>query len=308
MTSEARRAAELAKMSAYFAGDRQVLSRSGRRRQMDEAGDRARLPPGFTREAATVGGVAGLWLRPATPSAGVALLYLHGGGFVFGSSRSHAALAAWLSAAAGAPIFVPDYRLAPESPFPAALEDALACYRALRAEAAVAIAGDSAGGGLAVSTALAAQQADLPAAAGLFLASPWADLTLTSSTLQSRSQIDPVLVEGELRECAAHYLGGTPADDRLASPALAEFANLPPTLVHVGSREILLGDAIGLANRAAYADVAVQLVVWPDLFHVFQAYGGILSDARSALLQAGTWLGLQLRQATVAEADDRGRD
>ena len=245
-------------------------------------------------EQVDLGGVSAL--RVATPGSdtGKAILYLHGGGYVVGSAQGYRGLAGEVSRAAGMPAMVLDYRLAPEHPFPAAVDDAVAAYRALVADgtkpASIVLAGDSAGGGLALAAMLKLRDEGdaLPAAA--LLISPWADATCTASSLTSKAAEDPSLTKHGLDVCAHRYLGGSPASDPLASPAKADLSGLPPLLVQVGSIEILLDDALAIAASAAAAGTMVRLEVHPGLPHVFHAFHFMLPQAKAALDDAGAFL------------------
>jgi epsilon-lactone hydrolase len=256
------------------------------------AGLTTRAPPGLARDAARVGGVPGCWLRTAAARPGHVLLYLHGGAYVIGGPGSHARLAAQVGHAAGAEVFFPDYRLAPEHPFPAALDDALAAYRGLlqRRPARLVVAGDSAGGGLALALAMAIRDAGLPAPAALVLISPWADLTLSGESHRTAAARDPLLRGSWLARCAALYAGGRPLDQPGLSPLFGDFAGLPPLLVQVGSEEILRSDAERVVERAAAAGTTATLSRHEGLWHDFQAHAGVLPEADAALADIGAFV------------------
>ncbi|WP_344554061.1 alpha/beta hydrolase [Kitasatospora saccharophila] len=241
-----------------------------------------------------LGGRPALEFEPAGAPARGRLLYLHGGGYVIGSPDTHAGLVGELARRAGLPTTSVDYRLAPEHPFPAALDDGLAAYRELLATGtdprALALAGDSAGGGLVIATLLAARDAGLPMPAAVAVFSPWVDLAVTGESVRSRKDADPLFVEADLHAYADHYLG---ADDRthpLASPLYADLTGLPPLLVQVGTNELLLDDAVRLATRAVAADVEVTLEVGPGLPHVYQHHYGRLDEADAALDRTARFL------------------
>jgi len=250
----------------------------------------------------TLGGRPALSLEPAYGAEvdGV-LLFLHGGGYVIGGPRTHAALAAGLARRAGVRAVLPDYRLAPEDPFPAAVEDALAAYRELVAEAGgagrVVLAGDSAGGGLALATLLAARDEGLPAPAGVAVLSPWVDLTAAGDSMRTRRGIDPIFEPSDIEGYAAQYVGDGDRRAPLASPLFADLHGLPPLLIQVGGNEVLLDDAVRLASRAAADDVDVTLRVWPGVPHVFQHFAGMLDEADEALADAGAFLRRALEQS-----------
>jgi acetyl esterase/lipase len=222
------------------------------------------------------------------------ILYLHGGGYCIGSPRSHRGLCAQLAFASGARAVAPDYRMGPEVPFPAAVDDALAAYRALLdqgfAPGGIVIAGDSAGGGLTFATALAARQAGLPQPAGLFAISPWANLTPTGPSYVDKAAVDPMITAEALGLFAEAYLGGGSPLDVLASPALADLTGLAPILIQVGSEEVLLSDSVAMEIAALNAGVPVELEVWPEMIHVWHAFYGVLGAGRNAIAAAGRWI------------------
>ncbi len=221
------------------------------------------------------------------------LLYFHGGAYALGSAAAAAGLASELARRAAVRAVSVDYRLAPEHPFPAAVEDALAAYRALIETVPadrVVVAGESAGGGLVVATLLAARDAGLPLPRAAALLSPWADLTFSGASLVGNAGADPVLTSAALRRRARDYLGSTTAQHPLASPARADLTRLPPLLIEVGSHEILLDDACLLAASAARAHVPVTLTVTPHVPHVFPAFADVLAEGAEALDRAGTFL------------------
>ncbi|HKT56948.1 MAG TPA: alpha/beta hydrolase [Microbacterium sp.] len=234
----------------------------------------------------TINGVPGLWSDG--PGKNV-LLYLHGGGYTLGSAAGYRQLAASIAAQAGVALFSADYRLAPEHPFPAALDDAVAAYRGLLEEGfsadQIVVGGDSAGGGLTVATLtrLRDEGTDLPA--GAFLISPWTDLTLSGATVQSKADDDPSLnVEG-LSAAAAHYLAGVDPSVPGASPVFADLTGLPPLSIHHGESEILLSDSLRLTARAAEAAVDVRLRVWPGMVHDWPLFAFMLSEGREAIAE-----------------------
>lgn len=247
----------------------------------------------LTFAEASPGDVPGL--RVNVPGSGGGLvLYLHGGGYVVGTAQGYRGLAGEVARAAGMDALVIDYRLAPEHPFPAAVDDALAAYRALladgRSPSSIVLAGDSAGGGLALALLVALREAGDPMPAAALLISPWADLTGTASSIETKRAEDPSLTPEGLEACAAHYLGARDRAHPLASPALADLSGLPPILVQVGSIEILLDDAIAIAASAGAAGTHVTLEVLPGLPHVPHAFHFMLPQAKAALDRAGAFL------------------
>lgn len=253
-----------------------------------------RPPAGVTVVPTNVGGVPAEWV--AAPGADVrrVVLHFHGGGYASGSPASVRDLAWRMSEAARCRVLVPDYRLAPEHPFPAAIEDAVCVYRHLLssgfAPGAIAITGDSAGGGLALGSLVKLRDdgAPMPAAACCF--SPVTDLALTGGTLTTNRDADPMVRAEALPQTAAWYLGATPATNPYASPLYADVRGLPATLLHAGSTEVLLDDSRRLAEKMRSANVEVELHIWPDMPHVFQGCAAFLPEARTAIAEAGRFL------------------
>lgn len=244
-----------------------------------------------TRE---VGGVPGIWMDREAGAGGRVLLYLHGGGYTIGSPLAYRELATQLAKAAGSALFVPDYRLAPENPYPAAPEDAMAAYRGLLdlgyAPADIVVAGDSAGGGLTLSLLVAIRDAGLGLPARAVLFSPWLDLGFSGKSMSTKAAADPSLDQPGLAAAAAWYLNGQSADTPGASPLFADLTGLPPLLIEVGEAEILLSDATRLADLAAEAGVEVTLHVWPGLPHVFGLFAALLSEGRDVINESGAFI------------------
>jgi epsilon-lactone hydrolase len=245
------------------------------------------------------GGVPAHWLAAPGTDAGRVLLFLHGGGFEFGSVHSDGELAARLGRASGMRVLFPEYRLAPEHPFPAAIDDVLAAWRWLRSGQAlgarsIAVAGDSAGGGLAVALLVATRDAGeaLPAAAVLM--SPTVDLTSSGASMTERADQDPISTPAMLRQFAADYLAGADPKTPLASPLFAQLAGLPPVLVQVGTADLLLSDSERLAAAAAEAGVDVTLEIGEGLPHVYQLMLGT-PEAAEATARTGTFLRARVR-------------
>ena len=253
-----------------------------------------------------LGGVPALRLEPPGATDAV-LLDLHGGGYVIGSARSGAGLAAALAGRTRAVAYSLDYRLAPEHPFPAALEDGLAAYRALLGSGhepgQIVVAGDSAGGGLALALLLSARDEGLPQPAAVVVMSPWVDLTLAGASLYGKEADDPVFDAVDIVEYASLYVAGHDAADPRVSPLLADLTGLPPLLVQVGTNEVLLDDATRLAARAATAHLDVTLEVVARAPHVFQHFTGQLDEADRAVDRAGAFLATHLHPAPSAGAD-----
>jgi acetyl esterase/lipase len=265
------------------------------RREADARGGRMPHPPGLTLEPVDAGGVPGElgWLPAASREH--AILYLHGGGYRTGSLASHRSLVAEIGSAAGATTLALAYRLAPEHPFPAAVHDAVAGYRWLLARglapSRVGVAGDSAGGGLALALLVALRDAGLPLPAGAFCISPWVDLTLGGASIETKAGEDPLVDRASLVSMARDYLDGADPQSPLASPLHAHLAGLPPLLIQVGGAETLLDDdSVRLAGAAGAAGVKVTLEVWPEMLHVWHAFHPMLAEARAAVAGAGAFL------------------
>lgn len=242
----------------------------------------------------TVGGVGGEWTAaPGRERPGRTLLYLHGGAYVTCSPRTHRPITAAF-ARRGFRVFAPGYRLAPEHPFPAALEDAVAAYRGLleagAAPGSVAVAGESAGGGLALAALVRLREIGLPPPAAAALFSPWTDLACTGDTMRSNAGRDPLFLPVQAEAIARLYLGAADARDPLASPLYAALGGLPPLLVHVGESEILRADSERVAARVAAAGGEVLLEVWPVVPHGWQILAAILPEARRSVDAAAAFL------------------
>ncbi|MEL7061804.1 MAG: alpha/beta hydrolase [Acidobacteriota bacterium] len=257
-------------------------------------------------EATEIGGVPAEWVDAradrSNPSA-ARILYLHGGGFVLGSVRSHRQLAARLSRAANARCLVLGYRLAPEHPYPAALEDATAAYSVLSAEASsgpLALAGDSAGGGLAILVAAQARRDGLTLPAALLCMSPWVDYAGHTPSLDRNAALDPSIQRPGIERMARLYLAGADPDAPEVSPLRCSHTELPPTLVQAGGDETLLDDAHALTAALEAAGVAVELEVTPGMIHVWQLFAGRLDEGREAIERAGAFLNSHLLAARRA--------
>jgi len=252
------------------------------------------LPAGLIREPLVANGVPAEWSTARGAAADRAILYLHGGGYVIGSIATHRELVARISAASGARCLAIDYRMGPEHRFPAAVDDALAAYRWLigigYAPERLAIAGDSAGGGLTMATLLAIKDARLPLPACGVCLSPWVDLALEGESMTTKEKVDPMVTRAPLARFAAHYLGGADPKSPLASPLFADLRGLPPLLLHVGESETLLDDSTRLAERARKVGVDVELEVWPEMIHVWHAFASLLPEGRQAIERVGEYL------------------
>lgn len=257
----------------------------------------AKLPRGWRIRAEDTAPLMGEWTEPAAAGCGAprrCILYFHGGAYIAMAARSYRSVTSRLATWSEASLFSLDYRLAPEFPFPAALDDALAAYRGLVAAGTppgcIVVAGDSAGGGLALALLVALRDAGerLPAAAVLF--SPWTDLAATGQSLVANSDSDALLPGAWVAPAARYYLGVAPATHPLASPLYADLTGLPPMLLQVSDTEVLLDDSRRVAARAAASGVAVTLRIWPGLPHVWQMFAPFLPEGRAALHEAAGYV------------------
>src|ERR1700716_1189788 len=246
---------------------------------------------------ATIGGVNAVDVTIRGIDTANTILYFHGGVYVIGSAATSVPPVSHLARRAHAKAVTVDYRLAPEYSYPAAVDDARAIYEGLLAQGIdagqIALAGESAGGGLAVATLLALRSAGIPLPCSALLMSPYADLTLSGETIVERAASDPILTPEGLRLRVPDYVGGADASDPQISPIFADLSGLPPLLIQVGSNEILLSDAVRLAGRAALADVPVTLEVTPGVPHVFQGFAAMLAEGNAALDRAAAFLRTQ---------------
>jgi epsilon-lactone hydrolase len=245
----------------------------------------------------TIGGVNAVDVTIRGIDTANTILYFHGGVYVIGSAAQSVPLVSDLARRAHAKVVTVDYRLAPEHPYPAAVDDARAAYEGLLAQgvdaAQIALAGESAGGGLAVATLLALRDAGTPLPSSAFLMSPYADLTLSGETILENQAIDPILTPEGLRLRVPDYVGRADASDPQISPVFGDLRGLPPLLIQSGSNEILLSDALRLAGRAAIDEVSVTLEVTPGVPHVFQGFAAVLDEGDAALDRASTFLKTQ---------------
>lgn len=256
-------------------------------------------------EAGTVGSIAGYWLRVPNARPGARILYLHGGGYVLGSAQGLTNFAGQIAVRVGADAFVPDYRLAPEHPFPAAIDDAVAAYRGLVVDGAeqVVVVGDSAGGGLtlALLSIIAADKTiGMVRPVGAAVMSPWTDLTLTGDSFETRAEADPIFTRGVLQAFADMYLQGQDAGNPKASPLYAQLNDLPPVRIDVGDNELLLADSVRYGERARAAGVDITVSVWEGMAHVFQSSLGQFRAAETSVTAIADFL----RQRLDASNED----
>lgn len=252
-------------------------------------------PPSDTETlSAALGGVAARRVATPTSLADRHILFLHGGGYVTGSPELYRHITWRIAAAARARVWAIDYRLAPEHPFPAALDDACAAWRGLLGEGAdpqrIAIIGDSAGGGLALALSLKLRDAGGPLPAAIIALSPWTDLALTGASLRLNADADPMQNAADLPFLAGQYLAGADPRTPYASPLYGDPAGLPPSLIQVGSDEILRDDAVRMADRMRAAGCTVELEIWRRMPHVWHSFASVMPEARRAIARIGAFV------------------
>lgn len=263
--------------------------------------ERVAVPKGVIFEAATEGGISGWWVKPARARNGAAILHVHGGWFNLGTARAFRNFVGHIASSAGADAFIPDYRLAPEHPFPAAVKDIEACYHGLvdKGITGIALTGDSAGGNLAlvllsITSAQTSKDGKVPACAIAF--SPVTDLTLSGESYDTRAEADPLFTRSQAAKLVRSYLGETDPKNPLASPLYANLSGLPPVRVHVGDDEVLLDDSRRYVERAAAAGVDARLDIWMGMPHGFVTNIGGFDAATQALNASGAFLNEWLAQ------------
>jgi epsilon-lactone hydrolase len=298
MSTEQRETLDAILRQSAFPADSDVEEQ---RRLLRELLSAQPLPAGVTVAAAALGGVPTAEITVDGIEPRHVVLYFHGGVYVMGDAFLVADLASQVGRRTSAKVISVDYRLGPEHPYPAAVDDALTAYEALlddgTAPSDIAFAGESAGGGLAVATLVNARDRGLPLPAAAFVMSPYVDLTLSGATMETKREVDPLLSPEALRARVTDYAAGHDAALGLISPIFAELLSLPPLIIQAGTHEVLLDDAVRLAQRASTADVEVTLDITPRVPHVFQAYHPILDEAAAALDRAGRFLSAHLAGA-----------
>ena len=254
--------------------------------------------PDITSEPVVANGVSAEWISAPGAAADRAVLYLHGGGYIMGSLNTHRDLMGRISRAAQARVLGLDYRLAPEHPFPAAVDDTVAGYRFLLEQGPpatrLAIAGDSAGGTLTLAAMVAGRDAGLPMPGAAVCLSPFLDLEGTGESVKTRADVDPIATPEVLDVWAKAYLAGADPRTPLADPLYADLRGLPPLLIQVGDHEVLLSDSTRLAQRAQAAGVQVKLEVWPEMIHRWQSYAAVVPEGQQAVEDIGDFLREQI--------------
>jgi acetyl esterase/lipase len=286
---------ELLRASPIFGG-----TNFDERRAAMEAGTGALpMPDGTTVAPVSANSVPCEWVAVGDADVDRTIIYFHGGAYTIGSLNTHRRLVANLSEATGARVLNVDYRLAPEHPHPAAVDDAVSAYSWLLDQGAspehVVLAGDSAGGGLSAATLVAIRDRGLPLPAGAALISPWVDLAFSGGSHDTRVHLDPMCSRESLSPSAGAYLDGLDPKTPLASPVYADLRGLPPLVIHVGDHETLLDDARDLAANAEDAGVEVELWVAPEMIHVWHAFAGLVPESDAALARLAEWIQKRLR-------------
>jgi len=286
--------------AASLSGKGKLQSSTEARAQFDAFMESVLPRTDVTFEADTLGGIPGIWVRPANARPDEAILHLHGGWFNFGSAKAYRHLVGHIAARAGAKAFVPDYRLAPEHPFPAAVDDTMACYRGLDKSGVrrIAVTGDSAGGDLALvlaSQAMGETASGKAVLAGVAALSPVTDLTLSGESYVTRADADPFFTREQVAELVRSYLGGVGPRHPLTSPLFGPLSGLPPVRIHVGDDEVLLDDSLRYAGRAVAANVDARVDVWMGMPHGFPVSVGKIKAAAQALDAVGAFLTERLR-------------
>ena len=277
-----------------------------KQRQIQENFNRrtAIIPAGTVFEAISAAGIPAVWVKPASQTQGGLILYFHGGAYFAGSSVTHREFAARIAKATGLRLLLVDYRLAPEDPYPAAVEDAFMAYGWLQTlgfdPAKIIIAGDSAGGGLTLATLIALRDAGETLPAGAVCFSPWTDLTVSGSSIEHNAEIELMCKPDFLKHSAQWYARDHDLKSPLISPLFADLSGLPPLMIHVGTEETLLNDSTRLAARAQAAGVDTTLEVWPGMFHIFPIVG-YLPESHKALKMVGEFISQQLEPVQSAE-------
>ncbi len=266
----------------------------GRRRSFEQMVDGFTIDVPARYSRVNAGGVASEWVVAEGASDSRVVLYFHGGGYIIGSPRTHRAMLAHMSRDAAAKVLALDYRLAPEHPFPAPVEDAVASYRWLLDEgydpARIALSGDSAGGGLTVAALVQFRYLGLPIPGAAVCISPWVDMEGLGESMETRAAADPMVMKEGLLLSGKTYLGGADPRAPLAAPLYADLRGLPPMLIQVGDAEVLLDDSTRLAGVAREAGVEVKMDVWDDMIHVWHVFAPILPEGKQAISQAGEFI------------------
>jgi acetyl esterase/lipase len=271
------------------------------RKEMEEWATTLKIPGDLTIEEISVNGISSVWLSTPESVKEQVILYLHGGGYMLGSINTHKVLGTNIARASKSRVLMIDYRLAPENPYPAALEDSVSAYKWLIDEAGInpkniVISGDSAGGGLTAATLIKLREMGIPLPAAAVLLSPWADLEVTGDSVKTKRGKDPMLTEDELFFCANVYVEDNDPKNPYISPIYADMKDLPPLLIQVGSSELILDDSTRLAENAQSAGVEVILDVWEDMIHVFQSFAPWAPEGKQAIEKIGEFIQKRMKE------------
>lgn len=262
--------------------------------------------PGVSIERGRIDGLEAEWLRPKHAPDGKLLVYLHGGGYVMGSCATHRQMVSYIAKAAGVRTLLPEYRLAPEHRFPAAIDDCVAAYRALLAQGYsgddIVIGGDSAGGGLTMATLMSLRDAGDPLPRAALLLSPWLDVSGNGESMTTHADKDPWFKPEHMDVLRTYYCDEEQKLDPLASPVYGDFSGLPPIYIQVGEDEILLSDSTRAAQRIEAVGGTVELEIWPSLWHVFQVFVHQVPEARQAVGKLGDYVRMSLGLEVQSEA------
>jgi len=290
---------EIVSLRAMLAARPRATEIAQMRLDLDRRGKDFGLAVDVSVQSVDANGVRAEWTSTPAADRSSAILYLHGGGYVIGSLDSHRHLAAEAGRASGTRTLAVDYRLAPEHPFPAPVEDTVAAYRFLLASDIqpkhIALAGDSAGGGLVVGALLAIREAGLPLPGCGWCISPWVDMQALGASFIDRAATDPTVQKPTIEMMAQWYLGGADPRHPHVAPIYGDLRGLPPLLIQVGAVETLLDDAISLARKAGIADVPVELQIWPEMIHVWHLFFPLLTAGRRAIAAGGNFVRNALR-------------
>ncbi len=258
----------------------------------ERASSITKFPRFVTKEEVKYAGIDAAWFTPDGYSKSKTILYLHGGGYVMGSYNTHRALIGRIARASNCKALAINYRKAPENPYPAAVEDALATYKQMIADGCenIFIMGDSAGGGLTLALLQLIRKNRLPKAAGIVLLSPWTDLTLSGDSIQTKKDKDPLITPHLLEIFSKRYYGDADPTHPLISPLFADLKGIPPTLIQVGENEVLFDDSTRLAQKLHKSGVKVRLETYDNMMHVWQFFGGIVPEANKAIEEIGEFV------------------
>jgi len=264
------------------------------RRSMESLTKLASLPSKTKVEKVSFNGISAEWICAKEAHEDRVILYLHGGGYNIGSPNTHRELAAHISMTSGAKVLLPDYRLAPEHPFPSALEDATSAYRWLLDTGLtgrnISIAGDSAGGALSIATSISLRDTGEPSPASIACISPWTDLEMSGNSIKTHAKIDPLLNLQLLKIMASNYIGDNDPCSPLISPIYADLRGISPLLIHVGSDEMLLDDSTRIAEKAKNAEVDVTLKIYDQMWHAWHLNVRLMPEAKNAIEELGSFI------------------